>query len=54
MDAKFDPLSVRVSAAAPTVEEAGEKLLSVGAGLFTGKLSVELPPPGVGFVTTTA
>jgi hypothetical protein len=48
------PWRVRVSAAAPTVEEAGEKLVSVGAGLFTGKLSVEFPPPGAGFVTTTA
>jgi hypothetical protein len=54
VDRKLLPLRVRVNAPAPTVEKTGEKLVRLGAGLLTGKLSVEFPPPGVGFVTTTA
>ena len=46
---------VRVCAAAPAVAEAGERLVMVGAGLFTVKFTeFEAPPPGAGLVTTTA
>jgi hypothetical protein len=51
---KFVPLMARVCSAAPAVAEVGDKLLIVGARLFTVKFTaVEFPPPGAGFVTTT-
>ena len=49
------PLIVRVKAGPPTVAPLGERALLAGSGLFTAKVStgVEVPPPGVGFVTVT-
>jgi hypothetical protein len=55
VERKFVPLMVRVCAAAPAVAELGERLVMVGAGLLTVKFTeFEAPPPGAGFVTTTA
>ena len=55
VDRKFVPLMVRVWAAAPTVAEVGERMVMVGAGLFTVKFTeFDAPPPGAGLVTTTA
>ena len=52
---KFVPVIVSVSAAAPSVAELGERLVIVGTGLFTVKLTgIEAPPPGAGLLTTTA
>ena len=52
---KFVPLTVNVNAALPAVWLGGDKVVTVGTGLFTAKLSagVDAPPPGVGFVTVT-
>jgi hypothetical protein len=49
------PLIVKVCAAAPAAAEEGERLVIVGTGLLTVKfIEFEAPPPGDGFVTTTA
>jgi hypothetical protein len=46
---------INVCPAAPAVAEEGERLVIVGTGLFTAKLTeFEGPPPGDGFVTITA
>jgi len=51
---KFVPLILSVCAAAPAFAEFGERLVIVGAGLFTVKfVAVDEPPPGAGFVTIT-
>lgn len=52
---KFVPVTVSVNAAVPANLLVGDKVLSVGAGLLTVKVSagVDVPPPGVGFVTVT-
>ena len=49
------PAIVRVKAGPPTVATDGERVLVVGRGLFTAKVSagVEVPPPGARFVTVT-
>jgi hypothetical protein len=47
---------VRICAGDPAVEEGGDRLVRVGTGLsdVTVKFTeFEVPPPGVGFVTTT-
>ena len=45
---------VKVCARAPTVAEAGERLVIVGTGLFTVKFTeFEVPPPGEGLTTVT-
>jgi hypothetical protein len=55
LERKFVPLMVSVCAPAPAVAVAGDRLVMVGAGLLTVKfVEFEAPPPGVGFVTTTA
>ena len=55
MERKFFPFMVKVCAAAPTVADEGERLVMAGTGLLTVKLiEFEAPPPGEGFVTTTA
>ncbi len=48
-------MTVKVNAALPAVALEGERLLVVGSGLLTVKVSagVEVPPPGLGFVTVT-
>jgi hypothetical protein len=52
---KFVPLMVSVWAAVSAVAEEGERLVIVGAGLLTVKfIEFDAPPPGAGFVTTTA
>jgi hypothetical protein len=52
---KFVPLIVSVWAAAPAVAEEGERLVIAGAGLLTVKFTeFDAPPPGDGFITTTA
>jgi hypothetical protein len=50
---KFEPLTVKVKAAAPTALLVGEILLNVGGGLLTVKVAAEalVPPPGVGLKT---
>ena len=46
---------VNVCAAVAAVAEEGERLAIVGTGLSTMKfIEFEAPPPGAGFVTTTA
>ena len=52
---KLLPVMVRVKAGPPAVTLPGERVLVVGSGLFTVKVSagVEVPPPGAGFVTVT-
>jgi len=52
---KLLPLTVSVKAAPPAITLPGERVLVVGSGLFTVKVSagVEVPPPGAGFVTVT-
>jgi hypothetical protein len=54
VERKLLPLRVRICAAAPATPEEGERLVSVGAGLVTAKVALEVPPAGAGFVTTTA
>jgi hypothetical protein len=45
---------VRVCAPEPTATEAGEREVIAGTGLFTVKVAaLDVPPPGVGFVTET-
>jgi len=54
VERNFVPVMVTGVAAAPAVAEAGERLVSVGTGLFTVKFTeFDAPPPGVGLVTTT-
>ena len=54
-EAKFVPVTVSVNAAPPAVAELGERLVMVGRGLFTVKVTeFDAPPPGAGLVTTTA
>ena len=49
---KFVPVAVSVKAEPPAVLLVGLILLSVGVGLLTVKLTaLEVPPPGVGFIT---
>jgi hypothetical protein len=50
---KFEPLTVKVKAAAPTALLVGEILLNVGTGLLTVKVAAVtlVPPPGVGLKT---
>jgi len=51
---KFVPLTVSVNAAPPTVALAGDRVVTVGTGLFiVNDCAVVVPPPGVGFVTVT-
>ena len=52
---KFVPLTVKVKAVSPANLVIGDKLLTVGTGLFTVTINggVDVPPPGVGFVTVT-
>jgi len=51
---KLLPVTVSVNAAPPATAPAGLKLVSVGAGLLTEKVSAaEVPPPGVGVKTVT-
>ena len=46
---------VNACAAAPAVAEDGERPVIAGTGFLTVKLTeFEAPPPGDGFVTTTA
>ena len=58
LERKFEPLMVRAWAAAPAVTEDGDRLTMDGTALpalFTVKfMEFEAPPPGGGFVTTTA
>ena len=53
---KFVPFTVKVKAVSPANLVVGDKLLTVGTGLFTVTINggVDVPPPGVGFVTVTA
>ena len=49
------PLMVTACEVAPTVAEAGERLVIVGTPLLTTKFTeFEAPPPGAGLLTTTA
>ena len=49
---KFDPVTVSVNAAPPTVALAGDSEAKVGTGLFIENVEVpEVPPPGAGLVT---
>lgn len=52
---KLVPVIVIVTPASPTSALVGERLVAVGIGLLTVKFNagVEVPPPGVGFVTVT-
>jgi hypothetical protein len=52
---KFVPFTVKVKARSPANFVVGDKLLTVGTGLFIVKINggVDVPPPGVGFVTVT-
>jgi hypothetical protein len=52
---KSEPLIVSVKLLPPAVTLAGERLLIAGTGLLTVKISagVDVPPPGIGFVTVT-
>ncbi len=49
------PVTVVVKPTFPEVALEGERLLVVGNGLLTVKVNadVDVPPPGVGFVTVT-
>jgi hypothetical protein len=57
LEIKFPPLTISVKAAAPAVAEFGTSELIVGAGLLAALMvkvtPLEVPPPGVGFVTVT-
>src|SRR5207237_490602 len=48
---KLVPLSVNVNEPLPAVTPEGERLVSVGCGLLTAKVSAYTPPPGPGFCT---
>jgi hypothetical protein len=51
---KFVPFTVRLKAIPPAVAVAGERVVTVGTGLLTVKLTeFEAPPPGDGLVTVT-
>jgi hypothetical protein len=51
---KFVPFTAKVNAPPPAVALVGERVVMVGKGLFTMKLTAfDVPPPGVGFVTVT-
>ena len=51
---KLVPFTVSVNAAPPAIAPAGLKLVAVGAGLLTEKVSAaDVPPPGVGVNTVT-
>ena len=55
VETKPVPVIVSVCAAAPAVADDGDKPVIAGTGLLTVKLSeLDAPPPGEGFVTTTA
>ena len=46
------PFTVIVNSASPTLFEVGEIDVVVGTGLLTVKVwALDVPPPGVGFVT---
>jgi hypothetical protein len=45
VETKFDPLMIRVCAAAPAVAEAGETLMMAGAGLPTVEFTDFEPHP---------
>ena len=54
VEMKFVPVMVRVWGVVPVVTEAGDRLVMVGAGLFTVRLiEFDAPPPGARLVTTT-
>ena len=51
---KLLPVMASVNAGSPNVAVVCERLLSVGTGLLTVKLTLpEAPPPGAGLTTTT-
>src|ERR1700753_969709 len=54
---KFVPLTVSVNAAEPAAMVDGESVVIVGTGLFAAVMvkvtELDVPPPGVGFVTET-
>jgi hypothetical protein len=51
---KFVPFTVKVNAVPPAFALTGERVVTVGTGLFTVKLTaLDVPPPGVGLVTVT-
>ena len=52
---KLAPVTVRGKDAAPAVAEAGDKAVTLGAGLSMVKVraAVEVPPPGAGLSTLT-
>ena len=54
MAIKLLPSTVIVVAGDPTARVSGETDETVGVGLFTEKFMLAEPPPGAGFVTTTA
>jgi hypothetical protein len=52
---KFEPLTVRINSAEPAITPDGDSEPIAGGGVVTMKLTeFDGPPPGVGFVTTTA
>ena len=52
---KFEPLTVKVNAAVPTITELGLREVIAGAGLSIGSVSAfDVPPPGAGVTTVTA
>ena len=54
VDTKFDPFTVKVSAALPARTDAGVNDAIAGAGLLMVNVeAVDVPPPGVGFTTVT-
>jgi hypothetical protein len=55
LETKPVPVIVSVCAVAPAITGVGDRPVIVGTALITVKLSVlDTPPPGDGFVTTTA
>jgi hypothetical protein len=54
LETKFVPVTVRVNAAPPAVALEGESEVAPGFGLLIVKVSpLDVPPPGVGFITVT-
>jgi hypothetical protein len=54
VETRENPVMVKVVAAVPALAKDGERLVMMGARLFTVKSTdPEAPPPGAGFVTTT-
>ena len=52
VDTKFDPFTVKVSAALPARTDAGFNEVIAGAGLLmVNAEELDVPPPGVGFTT---